>query len=135
MSFVITSPATLAAAATNLASIGSAISSANFAAAAPTRAVLAACADEVSTAVGAVFGAQARTYQSVGAQMAAFHDQFVQALTAGAGAYAGAEAANVQQIALNAINAPTQTLLGRPLIGDGPNGAAPGAAGGPGGLL
>ncbi|BBX98448.1 hypothetical protein MLAC_37420 [Mycobacterium lacus] len=36
-------------------------------------------------------------------------------LNAGAGSYATAEAANVQQALLNSINAPTQTLFGRPL--------------------
>jgi hypothetical protein len=54
----------------------------------------------------------------LGAEAAAFHDQFVQALNAGAGSYASAEAANasplqtVQQDALNLVNAPAQALLG-----------------------
>ncbi|WP_140032002.1 PE domain-containing protein, partial [Mycobacterium tuberculosis] len=66
----------------------------------------------------------------------AFHDQFVRALAAGAGAYAGAEAANVEQQLLNAINAPTLALLGRPLIGNGADGSpGTGQAGGPGGIL
>ena len=34
-------------------------------------------------------------YQALAAQMAAFEQQFVRALTAGAGSYVGAEAANV----------------------------------------
>lgn len=48
--------------------------------------------------------------------------------------YAAAEAANawsvqsVEQDVLAAVNAPFQVLLGRPLIGDGANGA-PGQAG------
>lgn len=100
--------------------------------------MLAAAADEVSATVAALFGAHAQSYQSVGAQAAAFHDQFVQALTAGGGAYAATEAASASpmQALLNAINAPFLTLLGRPLIGNGANGAAgTGAAGGAGGLL
>ncbi|WP_016719227.1 PE domain-containing protein, partial [Mycobacterium tuberculosis] len=48
MSFVSVAPEIVVAAATDLAGIGSAISAANAAAAAPTTAVLAAGADEVS---------------------------------------------------------------------------------------
>ncbi len=65
---------------------------------------------------------------------------FVQALKAGAEAYAAAEAANasplqaMEQTALNAVNAPAQSLLGRPIIGDGTNGGV-GENGGPGGIL
>ncbi|WP_139805354.1 PE family protein, partial [Mycobacterium intermedium] len=113
---------------------------AGSAAALPTTQVLAAGADEVSAAVAALFSGHAQAYQAVSSQAAAFHAHFVQMLQAGAGAYATAEAANaspMQQL-LNAINAPTQTLLGRPLIGDGANGvdgtgAARGAGGGGGG--
>lgn len=102
--------------------------------------MIAAGADEVSAGIAALFGAHARAYQALSAQAAAFHAQFVQALNAGAGSYAAAEGANasplqtVQQDALNAINAPTQALLGRPLIGNGAN-AAPGSGtnGGDGG--
>ncbi len=69
--------------------------------------------------------------------MTAFHDQFVAALTAGGGLYSSAEAAAATplQDLLNVVNAPTQALLGRPLIGDGADGTAPGQAGGAGGLL
>ncbi len=138
MSFVIAAPDLMAEASVNLSSIGSAIGAANAAAAAPTEAVLAAGADEVSAAVAALFGAHAQSYQALGAQAAAFHDQFVQALTAGAGSYAATEAASASpiQALLNAINAPFLTALGRPLIGNGADGAAgTGAAGGAGGLL
>ncbi|WP_412768515.1 PGRS repeat-containing protein, partial [Mycobacterium canetti] len=56
------------------------------------------------------------------------------ALAAGAGAYAGAEAA--QQTLLNAVNGPVQALTGRPLIGNGANGApGTGTNGAPGGWL
>ncbi|WP_183078490.1 PE family protein, partial [Mycobacterium tuberculosis] len=134
MSFVIAVPEFLSAAATDLANLGSTISAANAAASIPTTGVLAAGADDVSAAIAALFGAHAQAYQTISAQAATFHAQFVQTLSAGAGAYANAEAANVQQSLLNAINAPTQALLGRPLIGDGANGA-PGQPGGPGGLL
>lgn len=135
MSFVIAVPEFLSAAATDLANLGSTISAANAAASIPTTGVLAAGADDVSAAIAALFGAHAQAYQTISAQAATFHAQFVQTLSAGAGAYANAEAANVQQSLLNAINAPTQALLGRPLIGDGADGTAPGQNGGAGGLL
>lgn len=122
MSFVIAVPEFLSAAATDLANLGSTISAANAAASIPTTGVLAAGADDVSAAIAALFGAHAQAYQTISAQAATFHAQFVQTLSAGAGAYANAEAANVQQSLLNAINAPTQALLGRPLIGDGATG-------------
>ena len=75
------------------------------------------------------------------AQAATFHNQFVQLLNAGAGSYAGAEAASasplqtVQQDALSLINAPAQALLGRPLIGNGADATTPGGNGGDGGIL
>ncbi|MEK1245648.1 PE family protein, partial [Mycobacterium ulcerans] len=136
MSFVSVIPEQLTAAATNLAGVGSTISTANATAAGPTAAALAAGADDVSAAVSSFFGAYARDYQAFSVQVEALHDQFVRAVTSGAASYAGAEATSVQQILLDAINAPTQALLGRPLIGNGAN-AAPGsgANGGDGGIL
>src|SRR5262245_38114840 len=108
MSFVFATPEFVTAAATNLANIGSSLSAATGAAAAPTTQVLAAGADEVSVAVAALFGTHARGYQALSAQVAAFHDQFVRTLATGAGAYTAAEAANVGplQPALDAINTP-----------------------------
>lgn len=132
MSFVIASPEALLAAATDLAAIRSTIRAANAAAAVPTTGALAPAADEVSAGIAALFGAQAQSYQAVSAQAAAFHDRFVQLLNAGGGSYASAEIANAQQNLLNAVNAPTQTLLGRPLVGDGADGAS-GPVGQPGG--
>lgn len=55
MSFVIAQPEMIAAAAGELASIRSAINAANAAAAAQTTGVMSAAADEVSTAVAALF--------------------------------------------------------------------------------
>ncbi len=126
MSYLVVVPELVAAAATDLANIGSSISAANAAAAAPTTALVAAGGDEVSAAIAALFGAHARAYQALSAQAAMFHEQFVRALAAGGNSYAVAEAAtaqSVQQDLLNLINAPTQALLGRPLIGNGANGA------------
>lgn len=138
MSYLVVVPELVAAAATDLANIGSSISAANAAAAAPTTALVAAGGDEVSAAIAALFGAHARAYQALSAQAAMFHEQFVRALAAGGNSYAVAEAAtaqSVQQDLLNLINAPTQALLGRPLIGNGADGTAANPNGGAGGLL
>ncbi|ESK76748.1 PE family protein [Mycobacterium tuberculosis variant bovis] len=67
----------LASAATDLAGIGSALSAANAAAAAPTTAMLAACADEVSAVVASLFARHAQAYQALSLQATAFHQQFV----------------------------------------------------------
>ncbi len=141
MSFVAVVPAAIDSAAADIAGIGSALSAANATAAVSTTDLLAAGADDVSAAVASLFSSHALNYRQIAAQMAAFHTQFVQALTAGAGTYARAEAVNasplqaVQQSALNAINAPTETLFGRALIGDGAAGTAASPNGHDGGLL
>ena len=76
MSFLITAPEMVAAAASDLESLESALGAANGAAAVPTTRVLAAGADEVSAAIAALFGAYAEAYQSLGASAATFHAQF-----------------------------------------------------------
>ncbi|MBW0019478.1 MAG: PE family protein, partial [Mycobacterium sp.] len=135
MSLLVATPETMSAAATDLAGIGSALTEANTAAAAATG-PLPAAADEVSAAIAALFGDYANAYQAFNARAAAFHQQFVQTLNAGVGAYTAAESTNAEQVLLDAVNAPTQALFGRPLIGDGANAAAgSGANGGAGGLL
>ncbi|WP_263988359.1 PE family protein, partial [Mycobacterium conspicuum] len=138
MSFVMAAPAQLGAAPTDLTNIASALGVANAAAAPPTTGILAAAEDEVSAAIAAVFSGHGQGYQAVSAWAAAFHADFVRALTAGADAYAGAEAANVSplQTLLDVINAPIKSLTGRPLIGNGENGApGTGENGSPGGWL
>ncbi|WP_191497547.1 PE family protein, partial [Mycobacterium simulans] len=146
MSFVSVAPDMLVRAASDLAGLGSAINTANATAASSTTTVLAAAADEVSEGIAALFGMHAQEYQALGAQATAFHEQFARALTTAGRAFASAEAANAAATAspletleeqiLGVINAPTQILLGRPLIGDGANGApGTGQAGGAGGLL
>jgi triacylglycerol lipase len=89
----------MSAAVTDVASIGSAVATANQGVAGATTGVLAAAEDEVSAAIAAVFSAHGRDYQALSAQAAAFHERFVQALTGAAGAYAAAEAANVSPLA------------------------------------
>ena len=101
MSFVIAAPEMMTAAASDVASIGSTLSAANAAAAAPTSGIVAAAGDEVSAAIAALFSRHAQAYQALGAQAAAFHEQFVQALSAGAASYVGAEGANVAAFTAN----------------------------------
>src|SRR5271166_2036913 len=94
MAYVIAAPEMVAAAATDLAAIGSNVSAAHEVAAAPTVAVVPAAADEVSAGIAHLFSQHAQGYQAQAAQAAALHEQFVQHLTAGAGSYAATEAAN-----------------------------------------
>src|ERR1700690_1440810 len=94
MSFVTTQPQMLSAAAGNLHGIGSAVSTANAAAAGPTTGVLPAAADEVSALTATQFGAHAQMYQAISAQAAAIHDQFVATLETSARSYLATEAAN-----------------------------------------
>ncbi|WP_131806114.1 PE family protein, partial [Mycobacterium alsense] len=134
----------VSAAATDLASVGSTISAAGSVAASPTTAVLPAAADEVSASIAQLFSSYGRAYRDLSTQAEAFHAQFVQALNAAGSSYAVTEAANtsplqtIERGLLGVINAPTQALLGRPLIGDGAAGGTVngvGQAGGAGGIL
>ena len=94
MSFLTTQPEALAAAAGTLQGIGSAMSSQNAAAAAPTTGVVPAAADEVSALTAAQFAAHAQMYQAVSAQAAAIHEQFVNTLSTSGLSYGLTEAAN-----------------------------------------
>ncbi|MBX9983625.1 MAG: PE family protein, partial [Mycobacterium gordonae] len=140
--FVAVLPDALTATAINLSGIGSTITTANTAAAASTTGVLAAGADEISAAIAAVFSGHALDYQAFSAQAAAFHQRFEQLVNTAGSWYATAESANASQLQileqqlLDVVNAPTQTLLGRPLVGNGANApAGSGLPGAPGGLL
>src|ERR1700757_845966 len=145
MSFVIAVPEMATDAATDLANLGSTITAAHAAAAAPTTGMVAAGTDEVSAAIASLFSGHAREYQALSARAAAFHSQFVQVLGGAAGTYAATEAANagplqtLERDILAIINAPTEFLLGRPLIGNGANGVTTaqgvGTPGGAGGIL
>ncbi|MBW0012458.1 PE-PPE domain-containing protein [Mycobacterium sp.] len=122
MSFVIAAPEELRTGATNLARIGSSISAANAAAAGATTGLPAAAADEVSAATASLFSRYASAYQTLSAQAAAFHDRFVRTLKSNALAYAGAEAGNVEQVAMGAAQQIQQ-------VGDRLVGTASGAGG------
>ena len=86
MSFVMAVPEFVASAATDLSNIGSGLSVANAVAAAPTTAVVAAAGDEVSAAIASLFSGHAKGFQALSARAAAFHAEFVQALSGAGGA-------------------------------------------------
>lgn len=142
MAYLTAAPDLMMAGVADVAAIGSSISAANLVALIPTRALVPAAGDEVSAAVASLFSFHAEEYHTLTARAVVFHEQFTQALSGASGAYAAAEAANaspLQPLAeniLDVINAPTNVLLGRPLIGNGTNGTpGTGQAGGDGGIL
>lgn len=110
MSFVTLAPDSVTAAATDLESLGSTINQANSAAARSTTALLPAAEDEVSAAIAALFGEHGTAFQALSAQAAAFHEQFVQAMRTGVGAYLSTELSNAEQTLLGAANVPLGSL-------------------------
>jgi len=116
VSFVSVEPEGVSSAAGNLESIGSTLNVANSAAAAPTAGLQPAAADQVSAAVTAAFAQHAQDYQFIGAQVSAFHDQFVGTLNAGVAQYATTEVDNAaQQAVASTVNGPAQALLRQPI--------------------
>jgi hypothetical protein len=123
MSSVTAAPELITAAAMDLANMRSAVTTANAAAAAPITGVIAAAADEVSAAIASLFSGHGQQFQALSTQAAAFHTQFVQALTSAGSSYAAAEAANaspllavVQGAQSLAMLSPVKDLTGRPLV-------------------
>jgi PE family len=116
VSLLVVAPELLTSAAADLESVGSALTAAHLAAAAPTTGLAAAAADEVSAAVAALFAGYGQEFQALSGQAGAFQQQFLQALGSAAGTYMAAEEAGAlllrqgQQNLLVAIN---------PLIGSG----------------
>ncbi|KZS58350.1 PE family protein [Mycobacterium kansasii] len=94
MSFVMTQPEALLAAAAALQGVDAALNAQNAATAAPTTSVVPAAVDEVSALTAAQFAAHAEIYQVASAQAAAIHEMFVKTLGASAVSYAATEAAN-----------------------------------------
>ncbi|MGA9358920.1 MAG: PE family protein [Mycobacterium sp.] len=111
MSYVIASPEMMTAAATDLATIGSDLSTAHAAAAVSTVALVPAAADEVSAGIAHLFSRYAEDFQGLAGKAAASHEQFVQHLTAGAHSYASAEAINVSYLLWLAENAGLYTAV------------------------
>ena len=112
MSYVIAAPEMLAAAAADVAGIGSSLSEANAAAATQTTGVLAAAEDEVSAAIAALFSAHGQGFQAVSAQAEVFHAQFVRTLRSSARSYASGEAANLAALENKLVTA----IFGTPAI-------------------
>ena len=138
---VVVSPEALASAASQVSRVGAALTAAHAEAAAVTTQVEAAAGDEVSAAITALFNGYGQDFQAAAARAEVFHQAVAQALNAASTSYADAEAAGASQLhsldqdVLGAINAPTEALLGRPLIGNGVNGTAAHPNGQDGGLL
>jgi PE-PPE domain/PE family len=93
MTYVIAEPQMMASVAADIEGIGSALSAAKAAAAAPTSGLAAAAGDEVSAAIADVFGTVGEEYQAVVARVEAYHNQFQQTLASAGFAYAETEAA------------------------------------------
>ncbi|UMB68338.1 PE family protein [Mycobacterium paraterrae] len=94
MSFVTTQPEAISSAVGTLTGIGSSVNAGNAYAASATTGLPPAAADEVSGLTAAQFNAHAALYQTISAQAAAIHEQFVNMLATSAGSYAATEAAN-----------------------------------------
>ena len=111
MSYVIAAPEMMAAAATDLAGVGSALSEAHMAAAPPTVALVPAAGDEVSAGIAHLFSRYAEDFHALAGRATAFHENFAQQLTAGAHSYASAEAVNVSYLLWLVENAGLYTAV------------------------
>ncbi|MDP7734689.1 PE family protein [Mycobacterium paragordonae] len=98
MSFVRTYPEHLAAAASNLQSLGAALNVGNAAAAIPTTGVVPAAADEVSILTAAQFATYAARFQELQARAAQIQAALAATLGTSAGSYAATEAANAASV-------------------------------------
>jgi hypothetical protein len=94
MIFVTAQPESLAAAASRLQAIGTALAAQHAATATPMTGVVPAAADEVSLVTAAKFATHAQLFQALSAQAAAMHEMFVATLQTSAGSYAATEASN-----------------------------------------
>jgi hypothetical protein len=127
MSVLDVTPPVLASAAAELENIGADLTAAHASAAVGSTGLLAAGADEVSTATAALFTKYGQAFSALGAQASAFHAEFVRALGGASSAYADTEAANASPQWFS----PWKALTGRPLVGNGADGkAGTGRAGG-----
>lgn len=98
VSYVFAQPPALAAAATELSGIGTAIGEAAAAAATPTTALMTAAADEVSTAIANFFGGYGRQFQSINATLGSLYEGLVANLNSTVDYYVNAEAINTAQL-------------------------------------
>jgi hypothetical protein len=102
MSFLTAIPEELAAAAAQLAAIGSSLTAQNAGAAAPTTAIAPAAADQVSILQSGIFTAYGALYQQIAGEAQAMQEQFVQTLGLSSGTYSSTEASNAAAAALSA---------------------------------
>ncbi|MHA7648867.1 PE family protein [Mycobacterium sp. ML4] len=109
MSYLVSTPAQITAAAGNLDSIGSTLQEATAAASAPTTGIAAAAADEVSTAVSELFTNFGREFQALSSQASSYHAEFVRLLDGGAAAYTSAEIANAERVFESAVGSASWT--------------------------
>jgi hypothetical protein len=123
VSFVNVAPEAVESSAGDLDGIRSVLTAANAAAGPPTTGIAPPAMDQVSAAIAAALGIHAQEYQALSEQVADFHAQFVGALNSSASQYLATEAANAAQSVLNAVNSPTQALLGHSAVGTGTVGA------------
>jgi hypothetical protein len=93
MSYAIAAPEMMTAFASDLASIGSDISTAHAAAAVPTVALVPAAADEVSVGIAQLFSQHAEDFQGLAGKATVFHENFAQNLRTSAASYSSAEGA------------------------------------------
>lgn len=98
-------PQLIAAAATDVAGIGTAISDANATASGAITDVAAAAADEVSAATATIFSTYAHDFRAAMNQAASFHAGFAQALAGAGNAYAATEAASAGALTATATRA------------------------------
>jgi hypothetical protein len=94
MSFVRTYPEHLAAAASQLQSLGAALNVGNAAAAGPTTGVVPAASDEVSILTAAQFATHGARFQELHARAAQIQAALSATLATSSGSYAETEAAN-----------------------------------------
>jgi triacylglycerol lipase len=104
MSYVIAAPEIMTAAATDLATIGSAVDAAHAAAAPATTGIVVAAEDEVSAAIAALFSEHGQGFHALGARFSTAAEQFVSTLTSGASAYTGTEAQAVATLLTGIID-------------------------------
>ncbi len=98
MTYLITEPQVMSAAAADIDRIGLAVREINASAANSTTQLASAAADEVSTATARLFGAYAQEYQALVNRAAEFQAQLGRVLAASGIAYAGSEAANAGSV-------------------------------------
>jgi PE family len=116
MSFVVTAPELVEAAAQDLAGIHSELGEVTTAAAGSTTGIAAAAADEVSAAVATLFGDYGQEFHALSAHASAFHQEFVNLLKAGGNAYLGTEITNAEQTLKAGVSSSFASAQAPPLL-------------------